>query len=145
MLYIGPFRVVYSLMELSRWKYSLFLAIDANFRLARKNVSSDKADPGLNKGWAYFVEEKAFKIFLHDTGKQPQEVQDIYLSRFTLAHSLITQKSSCASHNAVNLAETKNSRGLAATGAGTVDCLRHNMKRPCGIGDLQKGERYTRA
>ncbi|KAG2110013.1 hypothetical protein DEU56DRAFT_874489 [Suillus clintonianus] len=94
-----------------RWKYSLFLAIDANFRLARKNVSSDKTDP-------------AFKKFLHDTGKQPQE------------------KSSCASHNAVNLAETKNSRGLAATGAGTVDCSRHNMKRPCGVGDLQKGERY---
>ncbi|KAG1884716.1 hypothetical protein F4604DRAFT_1878684 [Suillus subluteus] len=107
-----------------RWKYSLFLAIDANFRLARKNVSSNKVDPGLNKGWAYFVEEKAFKKFLHDTGKQPQE------------------KSSCASHNAVNLAETKNSRGLAATGAGTVDCSRHNMKRPCGVGDLQKGERY---
>ncbi|KAG2029310.1 hypothetical protein BDR03DRAFT_881153 [Suillus americanus] len=107
-----------------RWKYSFFLAIDANFRLARKNVSSDKADPGLNKGWAYFVEEGAFKKFLHDTGKQPQE------------------KSSCASHNAVNLAETKNSRSLAATGAGTVDCSRHNMKRPCSVGDLQKGERY---
>ncbi|KAG1877378.1 hypothetical protein F4604DRAFT_1923970 [Suillus subluteus] len=107
-----------------RWKYSLFLTIDANFCLACKNVSSDKVDPGLNKGWAYFVEEKAFKKFLHDTGKQPQE------------------KSSCASHNAVNLAKTKNSRGLAATGAGTVNCSRHNMKRPCGVGDLQKGERY---
>ncbi|KAG1880024.1 hypothetical protein F4604DRAFT_1679157 [Suillus subluteus] len=107
-----------------RWKYSLFLAIDTNFRLACKNVSSDKVDPGLNKGWAYFVEEKAFKKFLHDTGKQPQE------------------KSSCASHNTVNLAETKNSRGLAAMGAGTVDCSCHNMKRPCGFGDLQKGERY---
>ncbi|KAG2104983.1 hypothetical protein BD769DRAFT_1612896 [Suillus cothurnatus] len=107
-----------------RWKYSLFLAIDANFRLARKNVSSDKADPGLNKGWAYFVEEDTFKKFLRDTGKQPQE------------------KSSCASHNAVNLAETKHSRDLAATGAGTVDCSCHNMKRPCSIGDLQKGERY---
>ncbi|KAG1724212.1 uncharacterized protein EDB91DRAFT_1239993 [Suillus paluster] len=107
-----------------RWKYSLFLAIDANFRLVHKNVSSNKADPGLNKGWAYFVEEKAFKKFLHDTGKQPQE------------------KSSCASHNTVNLAETKNSCGLAATGASTVDCSRHNMKCPCGVGDLQKGKRY---
>lgn len=89
MLYNGPFRVAYSLMELSRWKYSLFLAIDVNFHLACKNVSSDKADPGLNKGWAYFIEEKAFKRFLHDTGKQPQEVQDIYLTHITLAHSLI--------------------------------------------------------
>ncbi|KAG1813923.1 uncharacterized protein BJ212DRAFT_1447709 [Suillus subaureus] len=107
-----------------RWKYSLFLAIDANFRLACKNISSDKTDPSLNKGWAYFVKEKAFKKFLHDTGKQPQE------------------KSSCASHNAVNLAETKNSCGLAVMGAGTVDCSCHNMKCPCSVGDLQKGERY---
>lgn len=43
----------------------------------------------------------------------------------------------------MNLAETKNSRGLAATGAGTVDCSRHNFKRPCGVGDLQKGEKYV--
>ncbi|KAG2073264.1 hypothetical protein BDR04DRAFT_1010887, partial [Suillus decipiens] len=34
------------------------------------------------------------------------------------------------------------SRGLAATGAGTVDCSCHNMKCPCSVGDLQKGERY---
>ncbi|KAG1877410.1 hypothetical protein F4604DRAFT_1880388 [Suillus subluteus] len=107
-----------------RWLYAQFLAIDANFRLARKNVSSDRIDPGLSRGWAYFVEEMGFKEFLTDVGKVPQE------------------KSTCASHNAVNLAETKNSRGLAATGAGTVDCSRHNFKRPCGVGDLQRGERY---
>ena len=28
------------------------------------------------------------------------------------------------------------------TGIGTVDCARHDMKRPNAIGDLQKGERY---
>ncbi|KAG1788040.1 uncharacterized protein HD556DRAFT_1434199 [Suillus plorans] len=109
----------------TRWLYALFLAIDANFRLARKNVSSDQMDPGLNRGWAYFVEERQYKTFLTDVGRCPQE------------------KSTCASHNAVNLAETKNSRGLAATGAGTVDCSRHNFKRPCGVGDLQKGEKYV--
>ncbi|KIK37228.1 hypothetical protein CY34DRAFT_67334, partial [Suillus luteus UH-Slu-Lm8-n1] len=32
--------------------------------------------------------------------------------------------------------------GLAATGLGTVDCARHNMKCPNAVGDLQKGERY---
>ncbi|KAG1790947.1 uncharacterized protein HD556DRAFT_1445722 [Suillus plorans] len=107
-----------------RWLYGLFLAIDANFRLARKNVSSDMADPGLSKGWAYFVEEHKYKMFLQGVSKQPQE------------------KSTCVSHNAVNLAETKNSHGLAATGAGTVDCAHHNFKRPCAVGDLQKGEKY---
>jgi hypothetical protein len=43
----------------------------------------------------------------------------------------------------VNLAETKTARGLAATGAGTVDCSRHNFKRPSGVGDLQRGEKYV--
>ncbi|KAG1902462.1 uncharacterized protein F5891DRAFT_1186576 [Suillus fuscotomentosus] len=106
------------------WKYALFLAIDANFRLARKNVSSDEVDPGLSWGLSYFVEEHEFKSFLNEAGRLPQE------------------KSMYARHSAVNLADTKNARGLAATGVGTVDCARHNLKRPCAVGDLQKGERY---
>ncbi|KAG1884889.1 hypothetical protein F4604DRAFT_1878458 [Suillus subluteus] len=106
------------------WKYALFLAIDANFHLARKNVSSNEVDPGLSQGWSYFVEECGFKSFLNEAGTLPQE------------------KSTCASHSAVNLADTKNARGLAATGVGTVDCTRHNLKQPCAVGDLQKGERY---
>ena len=44
--------------------HALFLALDANFRLKRKNVSSDKADPGLSKGWAYIVEETKYKAHL---------------------------------------------------------------------------------
>ncbi|KAG1758273.1 hypothetical protein EDD22DRAFT_981491 [Suillus occidentalis] len=106
--------------------YAMFLAIDANFRLVRRNVSSDAVDPGLNRGYAFFVEETAYKDFLasHYRVGNPQE------------------KSTCSSHSAVNLADTRASRGLAATGAGTVDCARHNFKRPCSVGDLQKGERY---
>ncbi|KAG2355521.1 hypothetical protein BDR07DRAFT_1453748 [Suillus spraguei] len=107
-----------------QWLYAQYFAIDANFWLVRKNVSSDSIDPGLSKGWSYFVEETGFKLFLKDIEKVSQE------------------KSTCVNHNAVNLAETKNSRGLAATGAGTVDCSRHNFKRPCGVGDLQQGEKY---
>ncbi|KAG1794837.1 uncharacterized protein HD556DRAFT_1431856 [Suillus plorans] len=42
----------------------------------------------------------------------------------------------------MNLADTRASHGLAATGAGTIDCARHNFKCPCSVGDLQKGERY---
>ncbi|EIW84473.1 hypothetical protein CONPUDRAFT_71239 [Coniophora puteana RWD-64-598 SS2] len=53
------------------------------------------------------------------------------------------EKSTCVSHNAVNMADTKSSKGLASTGIGTVDCVRHNMKRPRSVGHLQKGERYV--
>jgi hypothetical protein len=54
--------------------------MDANFRLKRKAVSSDKADPGLNKGGAYFVEETKYKTFLgSDAAKRPQEVRVVLL------------------------------------------------------------------
>ncbi|KAF8136194.1 hypothetical protein EV363DRAFT_1293923 [Boletus edulis] len=90
-----------------QWLYGLFVAIDANFRLKRKVVSSDVADPGLSCGWAYFVEETAYKSYL------------------------------------VNAADTKGTTGLTAIGVGTVDCTRHGFKLPCGVGDLQKGEKYV--
>ncbi|KAG1826541.1 hypothetical protein EV424DRAFT_1471591 [Suillus variegatus] len=108
----------------TRWIYALFLAIDANFWLKRKLVSSDNINPSLNAGWSYFVEEMAYKQYLSERGCEPQE------------------KSTCVSHNAVNMADIKTSRGLAATGVGTVDCVRHDMKLPNGVGDLQKGKKY---
>lgn len=55
-----------------RWLYALFLAIDANFRMRRKIVSSDVADPGLNKGWAYIVNEVPYKAYLKDYKGKPE-------------------------------------------------------------------------
>ncbi|KAG1797160.1 hypothetical protein EV424DRAFT_1352893 [Suillus variegatus] len=106
----------------TRWIYALFLAIDANFWLKWKLVSSDNVDLSLNAGWSYFVEETVYKQYLSECGCELQE------------------KSTCVSHNAVNMADIKTSRGLAVTGVGTVDCTRHDMKLPNGVGDLQKGE-----
>lgn len=40
---------------------TLFVAIDANFRLKRKNVSSHESDPGLSKGLSYFVEDTRYR------------------------------------------------------------------------------------
>jgi hypothetical protein len=51
------------------------------------------------------------------------------------------QRSTCSRHEAVNLADSKPNCGYAASGGGTVDCSRHDMKRPNSFGDLQKGER----
>ncbi|KAG1862476.1 hypothetical protein C8R48DRAFT_673274 [Suillus tomentosus] len=93
----------------SKFLYALFVAIDADFRLAQHNVSSDTVNPGLNHSYTFFVEETAFKSFLNLHG------------------CTIQDKSTCSSHNAVNLADMKASRGLAAIGA---------------VSDLQKGKRY---
>lgn len=39
---------------------------------------------------------------------------------------------------------TKKSKGLRATGMAAVSCARHQMFRPRGMGDLQKGERSVK-
>ncbi|KAJ7081795.1 hypothetical protein B0H15DRAFT_786116, partial [Mycena belliarum] len=106
-----------------RFLYALFLAIDANFRMKRKQVSSEEADPGLNHGAAFFSEVKAYMTHVGKHWEMEQE------------------KSTCVSHDAVDLPD-REARGTASSGIGTVDCARHNMKRPNAIGDLQRGERY---
>ncbi|KAG6877691.1 hypothetical protein C0992_009434 [Termitomyces sp. T32_za158] len=109
-----------------QWLYSLFLGIDANFRLKRLNVSSQEQDPGLNHGYAYFVEESAFKSYLNRFG--------------TLVPDDI---STCNNHDAIKSASIRGGKGIDASGVGKVECARHDMKRPVSVGDLQKGERYV--
>ncbi|KAJ6548492.1 hypothetical protein B0H19DRAFT_952706, partial [Mycena capillaripes] len=103
--------------------YALFVAIDANFRLKRKDVSTEGKDPGLNKGWAFFCEVEAYMKHVTDNWKQKQD------------------RSHCVAHDAVDKPD-REARGTASSGIGAVDCARHNMKRPNAVGDLQLGERY---
>jgi hypothetical protein len=51
----------------------LFLAIDTNFRLKRKDVSS-KEDLGLSKGWVFFGEVGPYMKHLKDNWQQTQPV-----------------------------------------------------------------------
>ncbi|KAJ2927052.1 hypothetical protein H1R20_g10072, partial [Candolleomyces eurysporus] len=108
------------------WLYALFLAVDANFRLTCKVVSDDIKDPGLNHGYAYIVEEQAFKQYL-----------------LTFGDLIPNDKSTCNNHDAIKSASIRGGKGFAASGLGTVQCSRHDMKRPNGSGDVQKGERYV--
>ena len=75
---------------------------------------------------AYFVEEKAYKAFL---------------SHFDNLN--LNDVATCNNHDAIAKASSKRAAGLAATGIATIECTRHDMKRPCSVGDLQKGERYN--
>ncbi|KAJ7242248.1 hypothetical protein C8J57DRAFT_1557922 [Mycena rebaudengoi] len=106
-----------------KFLYALFLAIDANFRLKRKDVSSEEKDPGLGPGWAFFCEVGSYMQHVEKHWKEPQE------------------RSRCVAHDAVDKPD-KESRGTVSSGIGAVDCARHNMKRPNAVGDLQLGERY---
>ncbi|KAJ7662673.1 hypothetical protein DFH06DRAFT_1325031 [Mycena polygramma] len=109
--------------EEMRFLYALFLAIDANFRLKRKDVSSEEADPGLGSGWSFFCQVEAYMSHLADNWDNEQE------------------RSTCVAHDAVDKPD-REARGTASSGIGAVDCARHNMKRPNAVGDLQLGERY---
>lgn len=56
------------------WLYSLYVGIDANFRLTRKNVSSEERDPNLGDGWAFFVKNEPYQTHLKAHWAQPQPV-----------------------------------------------------------------------
>ncbi|KAJ7204612.1 hypothetical protein C8J57DRAFT_1618880 [Mycena rebaudengoi] len=106
-----------------KFLYALFLAIDANFRLKRKDISSKEKDPGLGPGWVFFCEVGSYMQHVEKHWKEPQE------------------RSCCVAHDAVDKPD-KESRGTVSSGIGAVDCTRHNMKRPNAVGDLQLGECY---
>ena len=108
---------------ISRWIYSLFVGLDANFCLKRMNVSNQHRDPGLNHGYAYVVEDSCFWQYLCDYSDRVPD-----------------DKSTCNNHDAIKLANMRGSHGTDASGVGSTDCIRHDMKRPVSIGDLQKGE-----
>ncbi|KAJ7438372.1 hypothetical protein B0H11DRAFT_1752825 [Mycena galericulata] len=109
--------------EEKQFLYALFLAIDANFRLKRKDVSTEEKDPGLGDGWSFYCEVVRYMEHVAKHWDKPQE------------------RSTCVSHDAVDKPD-REARGTASSGIGAVDCACHNMKRPLAVGDLQFGERY---
>ncbi|KAJ8473447.1 hypothetical protein ONZ45_g16298 [Pleurotus djamor] len=80
-----------------RFIYTLFIALDACFRLKRRLVSSVKRDPGMGIGWSYFVEREPFRSYLLNVTDQKE-------------------MSTCSGLAALDYANTKFSRGYAATG-----------------------------
>lgn len=97
--------------------------MDANFCL-RSKLRSVNTDPHLSPGWSYFVDHKLYSEFIANY------VDD-------------NEISTCVGFQALLNMLTKKSKGLRATGMAAVSCARHQMFRPLGMGDLQKGERYV--
>ncbi|KAG6913835.1 hypothetical protein DXG01_004024 [Tephrocybe rancida] len=106
-----------------KFLYAFILCMDANFRLKNQLVSSFSADPGLGIGWAYMMPLKTYKAYVLSQAN----AQDI---------------STCVGFSALAKANTKFSKGLQYTGVGAVTCGWSEMFLPCGVGNLQKGERY---
>ncbi|KAF7797238.1 hypothetical protein EIP86_008430 [Pleurotus ostreatoroseus] len=103
--------------------YWMFLAMDANFRQKNRHRPTTYKDVCLSPGWSYFVETEAYMSHVKNYASQ-EEI------------------STCVGFMAMILANLKKARGLSATGVGGCCCARHDMWRPNGIGDLQRGERF---
>ncbi|KAJ7191675.1 hypothetical protein B0H12DRAFT_1039767, partial [Mycena haematopus] len=105
------------------WIYRLMVSEDANFKMKGRDRSSRDKDPTLGPGWAYMV------------------ASDDYLN-FLAKHVKEDEISHCVSFAALWSANNKRAKGLRASGIGSVSCARHEMFRPLGTGDLQRGEKY---
>ncbi|KAG9218105.1 hypothetical protein CCMSSC00406_0010126 [Pleurotus cornucopiae] len=110
--------------EEKQFLYTLFIALDACFRLKRRMVSSVEKDPGLGIDWGYFIEAEPFRQYLLSVTDQKE-------------------MSTCSGLAALDYANTKFSRGYAATGVCLGVCARHEFIQPNGAADLQVGERYA--
>ncbi|KAJ7797779.1 hypothetical protein B0H14DRAFT_3493267 [Mycena olivaceomarginata] len=84
-----------------RFLYALFLALDANFRLKRKDISSEAKDPGLGDGWAFFCEVVAY---MEHVQKHWDYKQD---------------RSHCVAHDTVDKPD-REARGTASSGICTL-------------------------
>ncbi|KAJ7020502.1 hypothetical protein C8F04DRAFT_1274966 [Mycena alexandri] len=107
-----------------RFLYTLFIALDACFRLKRRLVSNELRDPDLGSGWAYMVETTKYREYLRGVTDQKE-------------------MNTCSGLAALDYANTKFSRGYSTTGVGMGVCGRHEFVQPNGVGDLQKGERFA--
>lgn len=48
--------------------------------MKRKVVSNDTLDPGLSRGWAYFVEDTSYRSYLEKYLNEPQPVRRLLIA-----------------------------------------------------------------
>ena len=122
---LSVFLLLYSPIFITvRWKNTLFLGVNACFKLKLKDCGFN--DPDLGMGLAYMVSEGAYQKHLTATA---HVIEPVSLHHF------------CGPDlHAVNQAYTKNTQGYKVMGVAVVSCC-HAFVRPNGVVNLQKGER----
>ncbi|KAJ7149496.1 hypothetical protein C8R43DRAFT_887995 [Mycena crocata] len=110
-----------------RFLYMLLLAVDANFKLKNRIRPNEIDDLSLGPGWSYWVEPRRYRKHL----KKYVAEKDVSAMSTCIAFAALLQK------------DTRLTTGLRVSGVGGCVCARHECIRPNGIGDLQKGERYS--
>jgi hypothetical protein len=120
-----------------RYLNSLFVSVDANFKLKLKNRNAP--DVSLDSGLSYYVVDSDYKSYykMHETENEVSNTVLIehhaYLCRVKINY--------CQSNlHAVDHAN-KRSKAYSANGVGAAKCARHNFICPNGVGDLPRGEK----
>ncbi|THU75457.1 hypothetical protein K435DRAFT_880783 [Dendrothele bispora CBS 962.96] len=109
-----------------RFIYNMFLSFDACFCLKRKRISSWRADPTLQDGWAYYVEMGPYFEWVRKMKEQKEMC-------------------SCTGLAALDHANTKFHEGYEDTGKGAGSCARHEFLLKNALAALQVGERILLA
>ncbi|KAF7968026.1 hypothetical protein HWV62_32158 [Athelia sp. TMB] len=107
-----------------KFLYMLILAMDANFRLTNRLRANEHDDPELGPGWGCTVAPAPYKEHLKN-----------YVSEVDIT--------TCIAFMALLQKDSKMTTGLRTSGVGACMCACHEVFRPCGVADLQKGERYS--
>ncbi|KAJ6452140.1 hypothetical protein C8R47DRAFT_1204389 [Mycena vitilis] len=107
-----------------RFLYMLLVALDANFKLKNRMRANEHPDPSLGPGWGYFTHPDKYRKHL----KNYVPEKDI---------------STCIAFAALLQKDSRGTAGLRTSGVGGCVCARHECVLPHGIGDLQKGERFS--
>ncbi|KAF7327522.1 hypothetical protein MKEN_00331100 [Mycena kentingensis (nom. inval.)] len=103
---------------------SVTIAMDANFRLKNRIRANERPDSSFGPGWGTIVEKNQYQKHLREYVVE----EDV---------------STCIAFAALMQKETRITTGLRVSGVGGCVCARHGLVRPLGLGDLQKGERYS--
>nr|GAT46263.1 predicted protein [Mycena chlorophos] len=110
--------------EALAYLHALILAIDANFRMKNRIRPNKQQNTTLGPGLGFFVNPAPYKT---------------HINRYTSERDFST----CIAFQALTAKDTKLTTGLRVSGVGGLVCARHGLMRPTGMGDLQKGERYS--
>lgn len=123
-----------------RFLYMIFIAVDACFRLKRKEGGSWETDPPMCDGASYFTESPPYRAHCNEM-KDQDEVCSVNHLLFKFNNHL--QICTCTGLAALDFANTKYSKGYSTTGVAMCTCGRHEVVMANGVGDMQKGERYV--
>ncbi|KAJ6524116.1 hypothetical protein DFH09DRAFT_937449 [Mycena vulgaris] len=107
-----------------RHKFTLFLSVDGNFKLQRKNKRDDPDDVALNAGAGYFVETEEYRRYV----KLAKPTEDVR---------------TCSHLRAARMQNIAKFKHAVISGVVAVQCARHGFYLPQGMVDLKKGEAFA--